>query len=157
MRSTLALGLAALALAGCGQSYAEKRAEALAAEPVITPGVYSNVRIYSAPAMDEGLEIELAEGSDSATVRAVNCEVACQPIHRLPVRRGLGGIAFVMPHGERAVDVSVQPDGSDAIMVSADWGNGLNQQRLVRVPRPFALDQSHSDTSETQAGSTPRP
>lgn len=135
----------ALLLTACGQTFEEKQAEALAAEPRIAAGVYSNVRTYSAPAMDEGVEIELLRGSDSASVRFINCEASCQSVQNVRVRRGLGGVAFAVQHGDTIVDVSVQPNGNNAVIVTADWGAGLQQQRLVRVPRPLVLDARAGD------------
>lgn len=143
MRITPLVIIAAL-LTGCGQSIEDRRAEVLAAEPQITPGIYGNVRLYRAPAMDKGMEIELARGSESEVVQAILCEMACPAVQTRPVRRGLGGVSFTLPVGERLVDVSVQPDGADAVYVTADWGNGVERQRLGRISRPIALDQSRN-------------
>ncbi len=134
------LALAALALGACGQTYEEKQAEALAAEPRISPGIYGNVRTSAETGDRIGIELELRQGSDSPEIRLVICEGECNAGGQAPVTRGLGGVAFTITYADRPIDMTVQPDGADAVVLSADWGNGLEQQRLPRVPGPTALD-----------------
>jgi hypothetical protein len=123
----------ALALAACGENAEDRRAETLASDAVITPGVYSNVTDHPESGDLTGMEISLAQGSDSRTVSLVDCRGGCERVPDLPARRGLGGIAFAYPRYDRSIDVTVQPDGPDAVTLGADWGNGFEQRRLVRT------------------------
>jgi hypothetical protein len=127
-------------LSGCGQTFEEKRAEALAAEPTIAPGLYGNVQMSGETGDLGGMELSLPQGSDSATAEFVFCEGWCNTVEQPQVRRGLGGVAFTIRYAERDTDISVQPAGANAVTVSVDWGNGLQQYQLPRIARPFGLD-----------------
>jgi hypothetical protein len=127
-----------ITLSGCGQTYEEKRAEALAAEPRIGAGVYSDIQGSSDRGDVTGIELRLADGSDSQHVDFIICNARCQRPSRYAVRRGLGGVSFAHQGHAQVTDITVQPDGADAVMVSADWGAGLEQRRLPRVSHEFA-------------------
>lgn len=137
---------AALALGGCGQTYAEKQAEALAAEPKIAPGIYGDVRLSAESGDLGGMELRLDQGSDSRTVAFVRCEGWCNAVERRPARRGLGGLTFASEQAGRVYDVTVQPDGPRAVMVSVDWGQGLVQRRLPMIEREFGLAAARRET-----------
>lgn len=132
----LVTGILALALAACGETAEDRRAETLASDAVITPGIYGDVRDIPETGDLQGFELSLPQGSNSATVGFVDCEGGCGEVTQVEARRGLGGITFVLQRGDRTIDVTVQPDGPDAVTVSADWGSGFEQRRLVRTDRP---------------------
>ncbi len=132
----LALAVLALPLAACGESAEDRRAETLATDTVITPGVFGDVRQVSEAGELQGFEISLPQGSNSATVEFVDCQGRCDEVKQAEARRGLGGITFVYQRGDRTIDVTVQPDGPDAVTVSADWGDGFEQRRLERTDGP---------------------
>lgn len=139
----------ALCLTACGQSYTEKQAAALAEEPTIVPGIYSDVRMSGETGDLGGLEIRLDQGSDSRAVEFVHCEGWCNAVERRPVRRGLGGLAFFVPQDDRTIDLTVQPDGPRAVIVSVDWGSGLEQRRLPRIDREIGLNVARGNTRST--------
>jgi len=132
----LAAAILALALAACGESAEERRAETLASDAVITPGTYGNLQEHPESGDMTGLEVALPQGSNSTLVSLVDCRGSCELVQDLPARRGLGGITFTYMRYDRAFDLTVQPDGPDAVTVSADWGDGFEQRRLVRTDRP---------------------
>jgi hypothetical protein len=142
--------LAGLMLAGCGQSFEEKQAEALAAEPVIAPGIYSDVEMSGETGDLGGLELKLDQGSASREVEFVYCEGWCNRVERRLVRRGLGGLSFAMPYASRAIDVTVQPAGANAVTVSVDFGNGngMEQRRLTRINEEFGLSVARRNEAD---------
>lgn len=154
-RRAIALLSGALLASGCGQTAQEKRAEALAAEPVIAAGIYSDVRVSGETGDYGGMELRLDSGGDSATIDFVLCEGWCSEVQRRPVRRGLGGVAFSIDYGDRPVDVTVQPDGAEAVTVSADWGQGLEQRRLPRIAREMGLALARSEEAARAASPEP--
>jgi hypothetical protein len=136
---------AAWLLVACGQTFEEKQAAALAAEPTIAPGIYGDVRMSGETGDLGGVELSLPQGSDSRMVDFVYCEGWCNAVEQRPVRRGLGGVAFSVQRGEQTIDLSVQPDGPRAVIVSVDWGNGLQRRRLPRIDREFGLNVARYD------------
>ncbi len=140
-----ALTAVATLTAGCGQTFEEKQAEALAAEPTIAPGIYGDVRMSGETGDLGGIELSLPQGSDSRSVDFVHCEGWCNAVEQRPVRRGLGGVAFSVQQGEQTIDLSVRPDGPRAVVVSVDWGSGLQQRRLPRIDREFGLNVARSE------------
>jgi hypothetical protein len=148
MRGAAALLFGAVAISGCGQTFEEKQAEALAAEPTMAPGIYSDVRMSGETGDLGGMELSLPQGSASREIEFVLCEGWCNTVERQPLRRGLGGVAFSMRYAERTVDVTVQPAGNDAVTVSADFGGGLEQRRLRRVAREFGLSTARSNEAD---------
>jgi hypothetical protein len=145
MRRFAALIAATCVLTSCGQTFEEKQAAALAAEPTIAPGIYGDVRMSGETGDLGGIELSLPQGSNSRSVDFVHCEGWCNAVEQRPVRRGLGGVAFNVRQGERTIDLSVQPDGPRAVIVSVDWGNGLEQRRLPRIEREFGLDVARGE------------
>ncbi len=140
MMRGLAWAIAALSLAGCGQRVGDKRAAALADEATIAPGIYGDVRLNAQSNELLGVELRLDRGSDSATLEFVDCQGWCRAIVRRPVRRGLGGVAFTVERDGRVVDATLQPAGSGAVSLTADWGNGVEQRRLLLLDAPMGLD-----------------
>ncbi len=126
----------AIPLVACGETAEDRRAETLASDTVITPGIFGDIRESPEAGEVQGFELSLPQGSNSATVEFVDCELRCDEVKQAEARRGLGGITFVYQRGDRTIDVTVQPDGPDAVTVSADWGSGFEQRRLVRTDRP---------------------
>ena len=140
-----ALVAAACLTTSCGQTFEEKQAAALAAEPAISPGIYGDVEMSGETGDLGGMELSLPQGSDSSSVVFVHCEGWCNAVDERPVRRGLGGVAFSVEQGERTIDLSVQPDGPRAVIVSVDWGSGLEQRRLPRIEREFGLNVARGE------------
>jgi hypothetical protein len=146
MSKSVAVGiLAMLAFTACGQTFEEKQAEALAAEPTIAPGIYSDVRMSGETGDLGGMELKLDQGSDSREIEFVFCEGWCNTVERSPVRRGLGGLSFALTYGEQQIDVTVQPAGADAVTVNVDFGGGMQQRRLRRVQEEFGLDVARNN------------
>lgn len=144
----LAAAILALVLAGCGESAEDRRAETLASDAVITPGIYGDVRDIPEAGDLLGFELSLPQGSNSPTVEFVDCEGWCNEVERAEARRGLGGITFAYQRGDRTIDVTVQPAGPDAVTLGADWGNGFVERRLPRIERPYGLEVARGPASE---------
>jgi hypothetical protein len=156
VNKSIILSLMVPALAACGQTYDAKRAEALAAEPVISPGIYSSVTMSEQTGDLGGMEISLPQGSDTKIAEFVHCKGWCNSVERPNVRRGLGGISFTVTDMERDITYSVQPAGAQAITISVDWGvgEGLKDYKLMRVKKKLGLDVARY---EDRKPSDPRP
>ncbi|MDZ3831537.1 MAG: hypothetical protein U0S50_06945 [Sphingopyxis sp.] len=105
----------------------------------IAPGFYSNVAQGADNGEYRGVEVHLAEGSESKTIEIVRCDGWCGQVERQPLRRGLNGVSFAFVAGERTVDVAITPDGADTVELTADWGDGVVSQPLKRVAGPVGL------------------
>lgn len=145
--------LLALVVTGCAPPAAERRREALAEEPQITPGIYSDVRMSGETGDLGGMELRLDSGSASTIVQFVHCEGWCNRVEQVAVRRGLNGVYFEVPTGSGAqtVTITVQPDGERAVTVNADWGSGVQSRRLPRVDREFGLSVARRGAGATGA------
>ena len=136
MRQAARVGVAAafVVLAGCGQSAEERRAETLAQDKTITPGIYGNVTINEESGDPGGFEIALPQGSDTRSAEFAMCIGDCFSFTVSP-RRGLGGISFALqpfPNSSEQL-YALRPDaGGIKLLIS---GGGLQDEeiRLERI------------------------
>ncbi len=151
--------LLALGATGCAPPAAERRREALAEEPRITPGIYSDVRLNPEAGDLGGMELYLDQGSTSTEVQFVHCYGWCNQVQRVAVRRGLNGVYFDASDflGSQTTTFTVQPDGPSAVTITVDWGSGVQSRRLPLADREFGLDVARNNPNSADAAATPRP
>lgn len=119
-----------LSLAACGQGRDETAQDASKSITPITPGTYSNA-ISEGEA--EGWQVTLAQGEVSATAEIARCAPECADPAEVAVRIGMGGLmADYSDAGGRTITLAIRPHG-DGIEVAADWGEGMESHKLVRV------------------------
>lgn len=129
--------LTLLALAGCGE--ADNKAAEPPASGTIPPGTYSNA---STEGEAEGWRVMLAQGEVSKSAQIARCAPECGEPASIPLRMGMGGLMADYPDaGGQTITLAIRPHG-DGIEVAADWGQGMESHKLVRVaetataPRP---------------------
>jgi hypothetical protein len=100
-----------------------------AASGAIAPGTYSNAPTEGD---GEGWRITLANGEASKTAAVTYCAPECGDPVSVPVRIGMGGVMAEYPAVDgRPIALAIRPHG-DGIEVAADWGEGLESDKLVR-------------------------
>lgn len=99
----------------------------------IPPGTYGNVVQDGGGGAKTGVELRLAQGDESETITIVLCDAGCGAAQTRPIRRGLNGVSFTLPTPDGTADVSIQPDGPDAVSFNLHGGAGLRTERLPRI------------------------
>lgn len=123
----------------------------------IGAGVYGNVAADAENGGLHGLEVILGRGDESASADFVRCEATCEADEKRMLRRGLNGVSLSVEHGGRTIDVLVGPAGPDAVEVSADWGQGLETQRLPKIARAVGLAAARQRADDAAAPIAPTP
>lgn len=95
-------------------------------------GSYSD-RTAGSDVDPRGFLLELPAGDRSRTAFLTRCAETCGPRHEAALMRGLNGVSFSVSEAGRAFDVTVTPAAADAVLLSADWGAGLEAVRLKVV------------------------
>lgn len=109
------------------------------ASGTIPAGTYSNA---SSEGEAEGWRVTLAQGEASTSALIARCAPECGDAADVPVRIGMGGLMADYPDTRgRTITLAIRPHG-DGIEVAADWGEGMESHKLVRIaeqvsdPRP---------------------
>ena len=118
-------------LAACGTPAEQKPADP-PASGIIAPGSYSNA---ASEGEAEGWRVTLAGGEASKSAAITHCAPDCGDPVEVPLRIGMGGLMAEYPSADgRNIPLAIRPHG-DGIEVAADWGEGLESHKLVRVDR----------------------
>ena len=155
MRAAALLGLVLLFTAGCSER--SDPAETGKDGWRIPAGVYGNVAPDAGNGGLRGMEVSLDRGDESASADFARCEGQCEAGAKRPLRRGLNGVSFAIEHGGRTIDILVGPAGPDAVEVSADWGKGLESQRLPKIVREVGLAAARQAAEDAEAPDAPAP
>ena len=124
-----------LSLSACGSPAEQTPGESTKpADPpasgTIAPGTYSNA---PAEGDGEGWRVTLASGEASKSATIAHCAPDCGDTVSVPVRMGMGGLMAEYPGiDNRPIALAIRPHG-DGIEVAADWGEGMESHKLVRV------------------------
>ena len=125
MRAAAALLLLSLAACSGGEDAPEPPPSG-----VIPAGTYSNA---SSEGEAEGWRVTLTAGEASKTASIAHCAPECAAPADVPMRAGMGGLMGDYPAADgRKVTLAIRPHG-DGIEVAADWGEGMESAKLVRV------------------------
>ena len=117
-----------LSLAGCGKGGDDPAGNADGWS--IAAGAYGNV----AEGRDPGFLVRLPEGDQSKVGYISWCSHdVCVGELGVAARRGLNGLAFSFQKDGRTMDVTVTPASPTSVMLSGDWGEGLETVHLPKL------------------------
>jgi hypothetical protein len=123
-----ALPLIILSLAGCGKGGDDPAGQSGGWS--IAAGQYSN----AATDAERTFTVALPQGDRSKSADLRRCIADdCHAESELPLRRGLNGLALSYEQAGRTIDVTITPASPTTVMVSGDWGAGLETAILPKV------------------------
>lgn len=124
----VAMPLILLSLTGCGKGGDDPAGNADGWS--IAAGDYGNV----SDGTDPSFSVRLPEGDQSKVGDIGWCsQDACEEQRGIAARRGLNGLAFSFQKDGRTVDVTITPASSTSVMLSWDWGDGLETAHLPKI------------------------
>lgn len=126
-----ALLIASMFLAGCGKGGDDPAGQSDGWS--IAAGHYGNM----ASADQRRFAVHLPRGDRSEQGGLLSCFAEkCLDEQGFTARRGLNGISFVYQEAGRTVDVTITPVSPNSVMISGDWGSGLETAILPKVEQP---------------------